>query len=214
MNRDAVLNMLQMQHRMNTRVHEHWIAQNFEWYRAAWIECGELMDHVGYKWWKKQTADMEQVRLEVVDIWHFGLSALFDAETDLEQLAEQIVADFTSAETPAREGESTVAQIHEATEALAQHALASKAFSVPLFAALMRACGLSAEGLYRHYVGKNVLNFFRQDHGYQDGTYVKLWQGREDNEHLSELLESLDDGAADFPDQVYQALASRYQSES
>ena len=214
MNRDAVLNMLQMQHRMNTRVHEHWIAQNFEWYRAAWIECGELMDHVGYKWWKKQTADMEQVRLEVVDIWHFGLSALFDAETDLEQLAEQIVADFTSAETPAREGESTVAQIHEATEALAQHALASKAFSVPLFAALMRACGLSAEGLYRHYVGKNVLNFFRQDHGYQDGTYVKEWQGREDNEHLSELLESLDDGAADFPDQVYQALASRYQSES
>ena len=212
MNRDAVLNMLQMQHRMNTRVHEHWIAQNFEWYRAVWIECGELMDHVGYKWWKKQTPDMEQVHLEVVDIWHFGLSALFDAETDLEQLAEQIVADFRTAEIPARGGESTVAQIHEATEALAQHALACKAFSVPLFAALMQACELSAEGLYRHYVGKNVLNFFRQDHGYQEGTYVKEWQGREDNEHLSELLESLDDGAADFPDQVYQALASRYRS--
>ena len=214
MNRDAVLNMLQMQHRMNTRVHEHWIDQNFEWYRAAWIECGELMDHVGYKWWKKQTPDMEQVRLEVVDIWHFGLSALFDDETDLEQLAEQIVADFTSAEAPTREGESTVARIHEATEALAQDALASKAFSVPLFARLMQACELSAEGLYRHYVGKNVLNFFRQDHGYQEGTYVKEWQGREDNEHLSELLESLDDGAADFPDQVYQALASRYQNVS
>ena len=214
MNRDAVLNMLQMQHRMNTRVHEHWIAQNFEWYRAAWIECGELMDHVGYKWWKKQTPDMEQVRLEVVDIWHFGLSALFDPETDLEQLAEQIVADFTSAEMTATESESAVARIHEATEALAQHALASKAFSVPLFAGLMQACELSAEGLYRHYVGKNVLNFFRQDHGYQEGTYVKEWQGREDNEHLSELLESLDDGAADFPDQVYQALASRYQNVS
>jgi len=214
MNRDAVLNMLQMQHRMNTCVHEHWIAQNFEWYRAAWIECGELMDHVGYKWWKKQTPDMEQVRLEVVDIWHFGLSALFDDETDLEQLAEQIVADFKSAEAPAHEGESAVARIHEATEALAQHALVSKAFSVPLFARLMQACELSAEGLYRHYVGKNVLNFFRQDHGYQEGTYVKEWQGREDNEHLSELLESLDDGAADFPDQVYQALASRYQNVS
>ena len=33
---------------------------------------------------------------------------------------------------------------------------------------------------------------------------MKEWQGREDNEHLSELLESLDDSAADFPDQVYQ----------
>ena len=72
MNQDAILNMLQMQHRMNSRVHEDWINQHFEWYRATWIECGELMDHVGYKWWKKQTPDMEQVRLEVVDIWHFG----------------------------------------------------------------------------------------------------------------------------------------------
>ena len=41
MNRDAILNMLQMQHRMNSRVHEDWINQGFEWYRAAWIECGD-----------------------------------------------------------------------------------------------------------------------------------------------------------------------------
>ena len=214
MNRDAVLNMLQMQHRMNTRVHEHWIAQNFEWYRAAWIECGELMDHVGYKWWKKQTPDMEQVRLEVVDIWHFGLSALFDVETDLPDLAKAISANFDAASVDEGALASDVAQIHAATEALAQHALASKTFSVPLFAELMRACGLSADDLYRHYVGKNVLNFFRQDHGYQDGTYVKQWQGREDNEHLSELLESLDDTAPDFPEQVYQALESRYPAAS
>jgi len=37
----AIESMLSMQHRMNTRVHEDWIAQQFEWYRAAWIECGE-----------------------------------------------------------------------------------------------------------------------------------------------------------------------------
>ena len=77
MNRDAVFNMLQMQHRMNNRVNADWISQRFEWYRAVWIECAELMDNVGYKWWKKQTHEWEQVRLEVVDIWHFGMSALF-----------------------------------------------------------------------------------------------------------------------------------------
>ena len=81
---------------------------------------------------------------------------------------------------------------------------------MPLFTVLMEACDLSAEDLYRHYVGKNVLNFFRQDHGYQDGTYIKEWQGREDNEHLSELLESLDATAAGFPEAVYEGLASRY----
>jgi len=137
------------------------------------------------------------------------LSALFEPDTDLEVLAAQIADDFTmSAPDELDSGSNT--RIHAATEALAQHALETKGFSVPLFHALMRACDLSANALYRHYVGKNVLNFFRQDHGYQDGTYVKEWQGREDNEHLSELLESLDATTSNFPEAVYEALASRY----
>jgi dimeric dUTPase (all-alpha-NTP-PPase superfamily) len=202
--------MLEMQYRMNTRVHADWISQRFEWYRAVWIECGELMDHIGYKWWKKQVPDLEQVRLEVVDIWHFGLSALFEPDTDLEVLAGQIAAEFMERrESVATEGSPTQ-RIHAATEALAQHALQTKGFSVTLFASLMDTCDLSADALYRHYVGKNVLNFFRQDHGYQDGTYIKEWQGREDNEHLSELLDTLDVTAAGFPETVYDALSARY----
>ena len=74
----------------------------------------------------------------------------------------------------------------------------------------MDACDLSADALYRHYVGKNVLNFFRQDHGYQDGTYIKEWQGREDNEHLSELLDTLDASTAGFPEAVDDAWSARY----
>ena len=45
---------------------------------------------------EKQAADMEQVRLEVVDIWHFGISALFEPDTDLEALAGEIADDFTA----------------------------------------------------------------------------------------------------------------------
>jgi hypothetical protein len=153
---------------------------------------------------------MEQVRLEVVDIWHFGLSSLFEPDTDFEALAARIADDFTIG-TPDESNDQRASQrIHAATEALAEHALAAKGFSVPLFQALMQACGLSADALYRHYVGKNVLNFFRQDHGYQEGTYIKEWRGREDNEHLSELLESLDATTVGFPEAVYEALASRY----
>jgi hypothetical protein len=59
-------------------------------------------------------------------------------------------------------------------------------------------------------VGKNVLNFFRQDNGYKEGTYVKNWDGREDNEHLSELVAAMDHGAPDFAEQVYAVLAERY----
>jgi hypothetical protein len=197
--------MLTMQDRMNTRVHEHWVEQHFEWYRAAWIECGELLDHYGYKWWKKQDADMEQVQLEIIDIWHFGLSALFGNGRTIEQIASEIESAVTGF-IPAGVG------VREATEALALHCLQTKGFSPVRFWELMLAAGLDFDTLYSAYVGKNVLNFFRQDNGYKSGSYVKHWAGREDNEHLVELVAELDTSAEDFADQVYRALARRYQA--
>ncbi len=203
----AIATMLELQHSMNQKVHSDWIAQNFEWYRAIWIECGELMEHYGYKWWKKQTPDVEQVRLEVIDIWHFGLSALFkadfNAERDLQAMATEIESQLHA---------EASSDVRAATEALAEHSLRTKGFSVALFAELMQACDLSFESLYQHYVGKNVLNFFRQDHGYKDGTYRKLWQGREDNEHLMEIINASDCTGENFADELYQALSQRYQN--
>ncbi len=74
----------------------------------------------------------------------------------------------------------------------------------------MAAAGLDFEGLYCGYVGKNVLNFFRQDHGYKDGSYIKNWSGREDNEHLVELVADLDASSESFKEDLYQGLAQRY----
>jgi dimeric dUTPase (all-alpha-NTP-PPase superfamily) len=201
--KQALINMLTMQDRMNAKVHDHWVRQDFEWYRAIWIECGELIEHYGYKWWKKQEADLEQVRLEVVDIWHFGLSALFREGKDIEQIASEIAAEL-------QEYQPTGLGVREATETLALHSLQTKGFSPSHFWELMLSTGLAFDGLYSAYVGKNVLNLFRQDYGYKVGNYVKTWAGREDNEHLVELLTPLDKGAIDFADQVYRALESRY----
>ena len=201
--KQALINMLSMQNRMNSRVHEHWIAQDFEWYRAIWIECGELIEHYGYKWWKKQETDMDQVRLEIIDIWHFGLSALFQDDKDIERIAGEIEAELVGYELAGL-------GVRDATEALALHSLQSKGFSPSRFWELMISAGLDFDTLYTAYVGKNVLNFFRQDNGYKAGSYVKNWAGREDNEHLVELLAPLDKSALDFADQVYQALEVRY----
>ncbi len=195
--------MLTMQHGMNTRVHEDWINQNFEWYRAIWMECGELIDHHGYKWWKKQVPDMPQVQLEVVDIWHFGLSALFRKGASINELAGEI-------ETELQGHQPSGLGVNESTEALALYSLESRSFSPALFWDLAIAVGLDFDSLYSAYVGKNVLNFFRQDNGYKDGSYIKQWAGREDNEHLVDLIAELDHQAEDFSDKVYSALEDRY----
>ncbi|MEM8594759.1 MAG: dUTP diphosphatase [Pseudomonadota bacterium] len=200
--RDQLLSMLILQNEMNRKVHDDWIQQNFEWYRAVWLECGELIDHHGYKWWKHQETQMEQVRLEVVDIWHFGLSMMFDGRT-IEEIADDMIEEIKDQEV----GAMTVL---EAAEELAGRVLTRRTFSLQHFWQLMFAVNMDFDDLYRSYIGKNVLNFFRQDNGYKEGTYIKEWQGREDNEHLSEILKELDPTEKGFQDQVYDALGVRY----
>lgn len=194
--------MLQMQNEMNTRVHPAWRDQNYEWYRAIWVECAELMDHYGWKWWKKQSPDRDQVVLELIDIWHFGLSSLLQREQDEEKIAASLEAAMV-ADVPEQ-------NFCRDVEVFAQQTLTSKQFDPQLFSRLLSHMDISLDSLYRSYVGKNVLNFFRQDRGYKEGSYQKLWGGREDNLHLVEVLDSLDSNSPSYREDVYRALASRY----
>jgi dimeric dUTPase (all-alpha-NTP-PPase superfamily) len=194
--------LLELQNAMNTRVHNEWRDQGFEWYRAIWIESAELMDHYGWKWWKHQKPDIEQVKLELIDIWHFGLSILLVNKISIEAITEQV----TDALKVEADGDFKIA-----LESFTAHTLSEKDFSVSLFVTLLKGMDMTFEDLYSGYVGKNVLNFFRQDHGYQEGTYKKIWDGREDNEHLVELVAELDVSDAQFSAKLYQSLKARYE---
>ena len=198
-----LLAMLDLQDGMNTKVNADWTNQNYEWYRAIWIECAELLDHYGWKWWKKQSPDREQVVLELVDIWHFGLSILLLTGQDRETIAAYAQGQLKISNT----GES---DFRADLESFALITLQTKGFDVAGFGVLMAGIGLSFDELYTRYVGKNVLNFFRQDYGYQQGTYHKQWGVKEDNEHLVEVIDSLDHSSTTFKDDVYAALQQRY----
>ncbi len=200
--RQAMLDtMARMQEAHNRQVHPDWRTKRYEYYRAVWVECAELLDHFGWKWWKKQAPDLAQVKLELVDIWHFGLSELLRADQLDAEVAE--VLDVPPSEGAGGEG------LRQAVEALATACLQSKGFSVERFADVMVALPMSFDELFRLYVGKNVLNGFRQDHGYKEGTYRKAWAGREDNEHLMELLDGIDEPATAAED-LYARLEARY----
>ena len=201
--KQQLITMLDLQERMNRKVHPEWITQKFAWHRALWVECGELMDHYGYKWWKQQRPDHEHVKLEVVDIWHFGMSMCFDGHSSTEQIATRLLEDL-------RDEPPRSLEFREAVESLAGDVLVRRKFSISRFWSLLEAAGMSLDELYTGYVGKNVLNFFRQDHGYKEGSYRKQWQGREDNEHLAEILQQLDRTTGNYEERLYAALATRY----
>ncbi len=204
--RQQIMTMLDLQDSMNTKVHAQWQEQGFEWYRAIWIECGELLDHYGWKWWKKQTPDVEQVQLELIDIWHFGLSILLQSGLERSEIAAQVEQQLVVA--------TDEADFRRDLERFAADVLTRQSFSVAEFGRLMAGIAMDFDTLFKGYVGKNVLNFFRQDHGYQDGSYVKLWGGKEDNEHLVEAVAALDAGSPDFQNELYRVLSERYQAQA
>ena len=68
---------------------------------------------------------------------------------------------------------------------------------------------MSNEDAYIAYIAKNCLNKFRQDFGYKDGTYIKDWNGKEDNVVAFELANKI--GAEDsLFDKLYNDLKKVY----
>ena len=192
--------MAALQDAYNREVHPEWRTRGHEYYRAVWIECAELLDHYGWKWWKHQPADLEQVRLEIVDIWHFGLSDLLRAGRMVDAVAVRMMA----------RGDPSGGDLRGAVEALALATLGARAFDLDAFIDVLNALPMSLDELHGAYVGKNVLNSFRQAHGYRDGSYVKTWGGREDNAHLAELAAGLDGALPSYADDLRAALEARY----
>jgi len=196
--------MLTMQDAMNSRVSDTWRENGYEWYRAIWVECAEMLDHHGWKWWKHQEIDIAQVQLELVDIFHFGLSLRLMTGASVEDITNTLTTELTQS--------SEESDFKIALENLASAAVSNKSFDAIALADCMRLMNMDLGELFRQYVGKNTLNFFRQDHGYKEGTYIKIWHGEEDNEVLANLVNSLDASAADFQQQLYAALEEKYPS--
>ncbi|MCZ6854414.1 MAG: dUTP diphosphatase [Gammaproteobacteria bacterium] len=203
-----VRTMAEMQNAHNVQVHPEWRSQGYEYYRAIWVECAELLDHFGWKWWKKQVVDLDQVKLEIVDIWHFGLSDLMRADKLDESVGEVMFAVENNTVNSLNSGD--VVQFRAAVETLAESSLSQQVFQVGPFQRVLETLPMSLTELFRLYIGKNVLNNFRQDHGYKTGEYEKLWSGREDNEHLIEILEELDCAVDEVPQALYGELSGRY----
>ena len=201
-----LLTMASMQDEHNSQVHPQWKEQGYEYYRAIWVECAEMLDHFGWKWWKNQEPDIDQVKLELVDIWHFALSELIRSD----QLDESLGAELANVEPI----DSTPEIFRKAIESLAISSLQSRSFKMSDFTYAMQTLPMNLKELFALYVGKNVLNRFRQDHGYKEGSYRKLWAGREDNEHLIEILESISVEPEEMFDMLYQQLEQRYSQEA
>jgi hypothetical protein len=73
---------------------------------------------------------------------------------------------------------------------------------------------MNVDKIYKLYMGKNILNKFRQDNGYKLKTYKKIWNGQEDNVYLMQIIDKIDifDNNINFEEDVYCKLKEFYES--
>jgi len=224
-NNDKLKEMFNLQQKLNVETNglgwEQGVASNgkiINWRRCILLELAELIDSYPWKHWKDVNAevDIENAKIELVDIWHFLMSELLRMEYLFGNAKnDSLIKDFYKFTnfvqfTETKDTTDAPIDIYKQIAKIEQmmiHVLPNDGIFdlTNEFFDLCIDLGLTFDELYRIYIGKNVLNKFRQDNGYKEGTYVKIWNGREDNVVMQELINN----NVNF-DSLYKLLAENY----
>lgn len=190
--------------------------KDINWLRCIHMEVAELIESTPWKHWKniKDGSDMENIHIELVDVWHFLMSYILQ-ETNIPKAVSLVNTHCIYEATNINEVE--VNNMINESEKLSYIALAIQTGNMPAFSGVerfieqfFRTCkisGLSFTWLQKIYIGKNCLNKFRQDNGYKEGTYIKVWNGDEDNVAMMKIIEAKEDITFS---EVYEELNSIY----
>ncbi len=223
---DKILQMLQLQASLNDATNgEEWVmgttknGKTINWKRCIYMEAAEMIDSFSWKHWKNidQEPDWDNLQIEVVDVWHFIMSLAIEnyaqnMRGQIENLAIDI-SEFENFDILNKKNSLFAPQnvIMEKVENIMFLSLAKEGVDIDQlikeFFDLVTMSGLDLETLYRLYVGKNILNQFRQDNGYKEGAYIKVWDGTEDNIIMKKVWEENGDIK---PEALYRELAKLY----
>jgi dimeric dUTPase (all-alpha-NTP-PPase superfamily) len=178
--------MVELQHEFNKKVFKDYLKKNLNWNSAIIVESGELLDSLGYKWWKKQEPDMDNVKVEAIDLLHFGISDAIQlqydcsGEIDLTLIARTFEDHFNNSN-----GYLDGLSLNKLVDELNYNRWNRFIVMKKIFEYL----NMTNKDVYIAYIVKNCLNKFRQDNGYKDGSYIKDWKGKEDNAIAYEIAE-------------------------
>lgn len=201
LSKEKLVIMLTLQNKMNSIVNPSWLVAGYNWMLAGALEIAEAIDHHGWKWWKKQTPNMQMFQNELVDYIHFVLSEVYvRTQGDIAAAIEYIIQDAR----PVSERIAGITLLGKLQYLLS--ASAAGQTSINLLHSCMHSADMSWDDMFEQYIAKNALNIFRQKHGYKDGSYVKTWyDGAEDNVHMLAIMRTCTLPLSDL-DQYMQAI--------
>jgi len=171
------------------------------WRRCIYMECAELIDSFNWKHWKDIdiSPDWNNITIELVDIWHFIMSLgleeyknknLGNINDLVSYVSDTKYFDEFCTDSIHPSDDDSLSIINSIEHMMKDTLVQENFYKITddFFSSAIE-CGLSMEDLYKYYLGKNILNGFRQDNGYKEGTYKKIWNGKEDNDVMMRILE-------------------------
>lgn len=205
-----------LQDKLNCLIHPEWVKQDFDFRAAAMLEMSEAYDSTPWKWWKAMELDKQNLEVELVDTFHFLLSATiieFGKEGSLAillSLPEEhpVTKSFFYIDDDIKTYQQEMKHFIAATVTSGMKDLWDR------WSFLWLALGKTWDDITYTYLIKNILNIFRQENGYKEGTYIKDWIGAdgkryEDNVIAWEIAETLSFDAG-FEYNLKEALTSTY----
>ena len=229
----ALLQMMRMQGELNTTAAGiGWTSgftdagRKIRWRLAATMEMAELIDSFSWKHWKDINGkdDIDNARVEIVDIIHFAFShhlSLVEVHSEC-GLTEDMVLKFISTplidndiinkqleKSRTIEKEDLIDELYQFIQFINNHEVSSDELIVGAFG-IAGLLGMTFDDVFSLYIGKNVLNQLRQNFGYSDGEYMKIWDGKEDNVVMTLISKDLRESNNFSAESLYSELEKHY----
>jgi dimeric dUTPase (all-alpha-NTP-PPase superfamily) len=199
--------MLDMQNALNIHTNGEFWATNHKnektgkvinWRRAIWLELAEFVESFDWKHWKHAKNDLDNAKTELVDIWHFMLSETITQypKNTTEELAALLSGHMYKKVNLNKElelSEMLVSIVLDKNKPFTFSVFDNEPNAYSVFYTLCDLLKLTFDELFTRYMVKNTLNEFRQNNGYNDGSYIKIWNGKEDNVVALEVADKLGD---------------------
>jgi dimeric dUTPase (all-alpha-NTP-PPase superfamily) len=202
--------MAEKQDSLNEVMVKGWRSKGLGFRVALWIEAAEAMESTSWKWWKSGGLDTENIIVESVDMMHFALSICLQEGYEGWNWLDVEITDRFNKEIIIPDDKFDI-EVQTIIESIARESFADSLASwgphdlILRIVDLMRTLGLDRDDMLRFYMAKSVLNEFRQDNGYKDGTYPKVWFGEEDNVCMLKEARAIE-VSDDFPELLYSRL--------
>ena len=182
------------------------------WEQAILVEVGEALESAGYKWWKKQEIDIENIKVELIDVLHFFASELYYFKDSIDEIINIFLNKLNSYKRVISfENKNNVEEFKNALLYIVKNE--SIGITALYLGISMAMLGYKMEDIYKEYMTKNILNKFRQDYGYKTGEYIKLWKKDnkevEDNIIVFEIAKNIDN-LNNFQETLYKKIEEYY----